>query len=56
VRQMPPMDTRLVDDEALALLRRWIADELTQPSPAATSGDSDPSHPSADGTTKENPR
>ncbi len=27
-RQMPPMDTHLVDEEGLALLRRWIADEL----------------------------
>ena len=24
--QMPPLGTELVDDEALALLRRWIAE------------------------------
>ena len=27
-RQMPPLGTHLVDEEALALLTRWIADEL----------------------------
>jgi len=32
--QMPPMDTRLVDEEALALLKRWIAEELVRPSAA----------------------
>ncbi len=33
-RQMPPLGTRLVDEEALALLTRWIADELTPQSVA----------------------
>jgi hypothetical protein len=27
-RQMPPLSTRLVDEEALALLNRWIAEDL----------------------------
>jgi hypothetical protein len=27
--QMPPLGTRLVDEEALALVRRWIAEDLT---------------------------
>lgn len=28
VSQMPPVGTRIVDDEAVALIRRWIAEEL----------------------------
>ena len=28
VLQMPPLGTRLVDEDAVALLRRWIADDL----------------------------
>ncbi|KAB2962875.1 MAG: hypothetical protein F9K18_09270 [Thermoanaerobaculia bacterium] len=31
--QMPPLATRLIDEEALALLERWIAEDL-EPSPA----------------------
>jgi hypothetical protein len=34
--QMPPLGTRIVDDEAVNLVRRWIADDLgpAEPSPA----------------------
>ena len=35
VRQMPPMATHVVDEEALALLTRWIAEDLPAPPPAA---------------------
>jgi hypothetical protein len=31
ISQMPPLGTALVDDEAAALMRRWIAEELSQP-------------------------
>src|SRR5690606_36427897 len=31
VSQMPPMGTRLVDDEAVALIARFIAKDLTGP-------------------------
>jgi hypothetical protein len=27
--QMPPLGTQLVDEEALALIKRWIAEDLT---------------------------
>jgi len=37
VRQMPPMATRVVDEEALALLTRWIADDLPASAPASGS-------------------
>jgi hypothetical protein len=30
VLQMPPLGTRLVDEDAVALLRRWIAEDTTQ--------------------------
>lgn len=33
--QMPPMATRLVDEEALALITRWIVEDLARPSGAA---------------------
>jgi hypothetical protein len=33
--QMPPLGTRLVDEEALALIRRWIAEDLAPASPSA---------------------
>jgi mono/diheme cytochrome c family protein len=31
VLQMPPLGTRLVDEEALQLIRRWITDDVTSP-------------------------
>ncbi len=36
-RQMPPLGTRLVDEEALALLTRWVAEELA-PQPVVPDG------------------
>jgi hypothetical protein len=36
VLQMPPLGTELVDDEAVALLRRWIAERETLPRTATT--------------------
>jgi hypothetical protein len=35
--QMPPLGTRLVDDEAVSLIRRWIAEDLGVPERAARS-------------------
>jgi hypothetical protein len=32
---MPPLGTQLVDEEALALIKRWIAEDLT-PSASST--------------------
>jgi hypothetical protein len=32
--QMPPLGTRIVDDEAVNLIRRWIAEDLGSPGPA----------------------
>lgn len=32
--QMPPLGSRVVDDEAVALVRRWIAEDVTPVSPA----------------------
>jgi hypothetical protein len=29
--QMPPLGTRLVDEEAVSLIRRWIAEDLGAP-------------------------
>ncbi len=36
--QMPPLGTRIVDDEAVSLIRRWIAEDLrsADPGPAGT--------------------
>jgi hypothetical protein len=28
IAQMPPLGTRLVDEEAVALIHRWIAEEF----------------------------
>jgi hypothetical protein len=36
VLQMPPLGTELVDDEAVALLRRWIAERGTLARTATT--------------------
>ena len=37
VLQMPPLGTRVVDEDAVALLRRWIAEDTTHaPTRAAT--------------------
>jgi hypothetical protein len=36
LRQMPPLGTKVVDREAVALLERWIAEELGGPSPSPT--------------------
>ena len=33
--QMPPLGTRIVDDEAVSLIRRWIAEDLGSPEPEA---------------------
>jgi mono/diheme cytochrome c family protein len=33
--QMPPLGTRLVDEEAVSLIRRWIAEDLGSPARAA---------------------
>jgi hypothetical protein len=54
-RQMPPMDTHLVDDEGLALLKRWIAHERapskqsgnheSMPSPAPPGGSAQKEEP-----------
>jgi hypothetical protein len=41
-RQMPPMDTHLVDEAGLALLRRWIAEELTPPPAPASEAATNP--------------
>jgi len=35
--QMPPLGTRLVDDEAVSLIRRWIAEDLGAPEQTARS-------------------
>ena len=35
VAQMPPLGTRIVDDEAVALIRRWIAEETGRPGHSA---------------------
>ena len=35
--QMPPLGTRLVDDEAVSLIRRWIAEDSVFPSETARS-------------------
>jgi hypothetical protein len=35
--QMPPLGTRLVDDEAMNLIRRWIAEDLGAPEQTARS-------------------
>jgi hypothetical protein len=32
--QMPPLGTRIVDDEGLALIRRWIVEDLGPRAPA----------------------
>jgi len=42
VRQMPPTGTHLVDEEAIALLTRWIADDL-ETTPAAADAHPNPS-------------
>jgi hypothetical protein len=34
--QMPPLGTRLVDEEALALIKRWIAEDLAPAAPPAS--------------------
>jgi len=53
--QMPPMDTHLVDDEALALLRTWITSDLADP--AAETSRTTVNHPApSGGTSQENPR
>jgi hypothetical protein len=54
-RQMPPMDTHLVDDEGIALLKRWISQDLasskkagsreTVPSSARSGGHSQKGEP-----------
>jgi hypothetical protein len=36
--QMPPLGTRLVDEEALGLIRRWIAEDLVSPTPPVVGG------------------
>ena len=35
--QMPPLGTRLVDEEAVSLIRRWIAEDLSSPETARVS-------------------
>jgi hypothetical protein len=45
---MPPHSTHLVDDEALALLARWIEEELTPPSAAADGATVTPLAPSSE--------
>jgi mono/diheme cytochrome c family protein len=34
--QMPPLGSRIVDDQAVTLIRRWIAEDLGSPEPTAT--------------------
>jgi mono/diheme cytochrome c family protein len=36
--QMPPLGSRIVDDEAVTLIRRWIAEDLGSPEPTAAAG------------------
>jgi len=45
--QMPPMDSRLVDEEALDLLKRWIAHDLVPPSAPADDVRSTPLAPAS---------
>jgi hypothetical protein len=37
--QMPPLGTHLVDEEAVALIRRWIAEDLSPPSASSAGED-----------------
>lgn len=46
--QMPPHSTHLVDDEALALLARWIEEELAPPPAAADGATATPLAPSSE--------
>jgi hypothetical protein len=36
--QMPPLGTQLVDEEALRLIKQWIAEDLTPSASAAGAG------------------
>jgi hypothetical protein len=40
--QMPPLGSRLVDEEAVALIRRWIAEDLGAAKPGTMVADSGP--------------
>jgi hypothetical protein len=33
--QMPPLGSQLVDEEAVALITRWISEDVVSPEPAA---------------------